>query len=125
MNRKQIIAQGTTGFNKHLRAYREECKKQGKVLLNNYLWRPYRFAVRDVIIGLVVVKHNRRDSLLEVDVCISTTLPQFEKHSGARLMTIFLLTEAFFCGGSMEIHFTRNVEGQKVPKDIVQYLMIL
>jgi hypothetical protein len=90
-------------------------------LPKGHVWKPYRFAVQDVILGLTVVRHSRYDNLLEVDVCLMADPPQFLEHSGARIMMTALLSEAFECGGSMEIRFRENVLHGKVPREIVWF----
>lgn len=101
----------------HTRNYDRYYRKKSKVP-KNFAWRPYRFCVRDVVLGMVVVKHFRKDNLLGVDVCVSTDINVFPPLSGAKVVSSFLLSEAFKCGGSMEIRFTHNVQGGKVPTEI-------
>lgn len=101
----------------HVQRFEEEYLKVGKVA-RNHVWRPYRFCTQDVILGLAVVCHSPEKNRLEVDVCLITELPEYEPHNGAKVTTVFLLTEAYKCGGTMEIHFTNNVEGGRVPKGL-------
>lgn len=79
-----------------------------------------RFASRDIIFGIAVVRHSRRDNLLEVDVCLTTDPPQYPEHSGASLTMLNLFSDAFKCGGSMEVRFTRNV-WRGIPPPITAY----
>lgn len=79
------------------------------------VWRPYRFAVRDVVIGIVVIRHNVKDNTLEVDFCLTEDPPFFEEYTGTKMVTLFLLSEAFMCGSSMGIQFSKNVKGKQVP----------
>ncbi len=106
-----------TGFQRmkaHVRRFDEEYLKVGK-LPRNHVWRPYRFCVQDVVIGLVVVRHSLENNCLEVDVCLTSDVPEYEPGSGARMTSAFLLSEAYKCGGTMEIRFSEYVEGGRVP----------
>jgi hypothetical protein len=107
-------------FDRYVTEFNRRYLSQGS-LPKGHVWKPYRFAVQDVILGLTVVKHSRFDNLLEVDVCLMADPPQFPEHSGARIMMTALLSEAFECGGSMEIRFRENVLHGKVPGEIVSF----
>lgn len=98
----------------HVRQFEEEYLKVGK-LPRNHVWRPYRFCVQDVVIGLVVVRHSLENNCLEVDVYLTSDVPEYEPGSGARMTSAFLLSEAYKCGGTMEIRFSEYVEGGRVP----------
>jgi len=101
-------------FAAHVHKYNDEYTSQGR-LPKDYVWRPYRFCTHDIVLALLVVAHSRNDNLLEVDVCLTTDPPQLEDFSGEKVALTFLLSEAYKCGGSMEIAFTNNVEGGRVP----------
>lgn len=92
----------------------------GGKLPRNHIWRPYRFCVQDVLFGATVVRHAREYNCLEVDVFLTAEVPQYEPDSGTRGLAIFLLSEAYKCGGSMEIRFTENVEGKQIPLALCQ-----
>jgi len=111
------ICKGLDVYEKHVNDYNRNFRQRNK-LPKNYDWRPYRWCSRDIVFSLLVVKHNRQGNYLEVDVCLVTNPPQYIEHSGARVALGFLLSEAYKCGGSMEIVFTKNVEEGKVPKYI-------
>lgn len=87
----------------------------GGKLPRNHIFRPYRFCVQDVLFGATVVRHAREHNCLEVDVFLTAEVPQYAPDSGVRWLTAFLLSEAYKCGGSMEIRFTENVEGRQIP----------
>jgi len=108
------ISKGLDIYEKHVDDYNRNFRQRNK-LPKNYDWRPYRWCSRDIVFSLLVVKHNRQGNFLEVDVCLVTNPPQYIDHSGARVALGFLLSEAYKCGGSMEIVFTENVEGGRVP----------
>jgi hypothetical protein len=98
----------------HVLKFEEDFLKKGK-LPRNYVWRPYRFCSQDVVLGLTVVRHSVDNNCLEVDVFMTSDVPEFEEGIGAKVTTAFLLSEAYKCGGSMEIRFSENVEGHQVP----------
>ena len=92
----------------------------GGRLPRNHIPRPYRFCVQDVLFGATVVRHAREHNCLEVDVFLTAVIPQYEPDSGARWLALFLLSEAYKCGGSMEIRFTEYVEGKRIPLALCQ-----
>ncbi len=104
----------------HVRRFEEEYINGGK-LPRNHIWRPYRFCVQDIVLGLVVVRHSLVNNCLEVDVCLIANVPDYEPGSGAKMTSAFLLSEAYKCGGTMEIRFTENVEGKRVPAALREF----
>ena len=109
-------------YKKHVKRFGEAYLSKNKTP-RNHVWRPYRFATRDVVIGNVVVRHSQGDNLLEVDVCLTHTPDIFEDYEAERVMLTFLLAEAFKCGGSIEIRFTKEVEGGEVPTNIRDFAL--
>ena len=98
---------------------------EGGTLPRNHQWRPYRFCVQDAVLGLTVVRHSRRLNCLLVDVFLAADIPEYEPGSGAIALAAFLLSEAYRCGGTMEVRFTEYVEDQRVPaalRDLAQEL---
>ena len=87
---------------------------EGK-LPRNHVWRPYRFCVQDVVFGSTVVRHSREFNCLEVDVFLTAEVLSYDPLAGALALTRFLLSEAWKCGGTMEIRFNNVVEGGNVP----------
>lgn len=71
-------------------------------------WKPIRFAVRDVLLGAVVLRHDEKNNIVLVDVCVSEDPYEIEDYSGTRVVTIFILSEAYKYGSSMGIRFTTN-----------------
>lgn len=102
---------------KHVSQFEIDYLSVGK-LPRNYVWRPYRFCSQDVVLGLTVVRHSVDNNCLEVDVCMTSDVLEFEEGIGVKITTSFLLSEAYKCGGSMEIRFSENVEGGRVPSAI-------
>jgi SUKH superfamily protein len=104
---------------KHVQKFENDYLAPGK-LPRNYVWRPYRFCSQDVILGLTVVRHSIDNNCLEVDVCLTSDVLEFEEGIGAKITTSFLISEAYKCGGSLEIRFSENVEGGRVPAAICE-----
>lgn len=98
-------------------------------------WRPYRFAVQDVIFACTVMRHSKERNAIEVDVFLTAEpryrtahdlVPQgqtardaapadeplypYEPLAAAKALTLMLLSEAFRCGAAMRLRFTENVE---------------
>lgn len=92
---------------------------KGGQLPRSHYWRPYRFCVQDIILGITVIRHNRTSNHLEVDVFLTASISEYEKDSGCRALTLILLADAYKSGGSMEIRFTKHVEGGRIPADLV------
>ncbi len=116
-NKNSYLHHALEAFEWHVEQYNRNYRDQER-LPKNFNWRPYRFCVQDVILGLVAVKHVRKGNYLEVDVCLATDVNIFPPLSGVKVVTSFILSEAFKCGGSMEIRFTFNVQGGRVPTEI-------
>lgn len=92
--------------------------QEGGKLPRNNVWRPYRFCVQDVVLGLTVLQHNRNTNHLEVDVFLTAAIPEYEADSGARALTLLILSEAYKAGSTMHITFTEHVEGGRVPGEL-------
>lgn len=92
--------------------------EKGGQLPRSYIWRPYRFCVQDVILGTTVIRHDRKYNRLEVDVFLTAEIPEYEADSGCRALALILLSDAYKAGGSMEIKFTKHVEGGRAPLEL-------
>jgi hypothetical protein len=82
------------------------------ILPKNHNWRPYRWCSRDIVFALLVYRHEMFRNCLEVDVCMMANPPQYADNSGPRIAMNAMLSEAYKCGSSMEIIFTKNVESR-------------
>jgi hypothetical protein len=87
----------------------------GGNLPSNHEWRPYRYCIQDVLFGSVVVQHDRKFNRLNVDVFLTADIPEYDPLAPTQALTAFLLSQAFKCGGSMEIQFTEDGKPSKVP----------
>jgi hypothetical protein len=56
---------------------------------------------------------------LKVDVFLTAWIDEYKKESGCLALALIILSDAYRCGGSMEIKFTKYVEGGKVPQKLV------
>jgi hypothetical protein len=91
---------------------------KGGRLPRSHVWRPYRFCVQDVILGCTVLRNDRRCNRIEVDVFLTAQIPEYEPDSGCRALALLILTDAYQSGSTMEIRFTSNVEGGRVPAEL-------
>jgi len=103
----------------HQNKFKYDHDKGGK-LPRNHDWRPYRFCIQDVLFGATVVRHLREENCLQVDVFLTAEIPEYDPLAGTQALATFLLSEAYKCGGTMEIRFTKNVEDGKVPNGLKQ-----
>lgn len=108
-------------FEEHVKRFQSthnyDHAKGGK-LPRNHDWRPYRYCIQDVLFGATVVRHWREDNCLQVDVFLTAEIPEYGPLAGTLSLTSFLLSEAYKCGGTMEIRFTKNVEDGQVPQEL-------
>ena len=94
--------------------------KKGGQLPRSHMWRTYRFCTQDIILGITVIHHDRRYNRLKVDVFLTAQIPEYEAESGCKALALIILSDAYKSGGSMEIKFTRHVEGGKIPRELCQ-----
>ncbi|NJP05829.1 MAG: hypothetical protein HC837_09510 [Chloroflexaceae bacterium] len=109
---------GLNVLEQHVNAYHKRFAydhAQGGKMPRNHDWRPYRFCIQDVLFGTTVVRHNRYHNCLEIDVFLTAPIPEYDELAGAQALAIFCLSEAYKCGGTMELRFTQQVEGGRVP----------
>ncbi len=117
----QDIQKALNVFEKHIIQYHDQFQYDhatGGKLPRNYDWRPYRYCIQDVVFGITVVRHLRESNSLQVDVFLTAEVPEYDSLAGALALASFLLSEAYKCGGTMEIRFTKNVENGQVPQEL-------
>ncbi len=113
--------QGFKNLQQHVNLYQKKFEydhSAGGKLPRNTDWRPYRYCIQDVVFGTTVVRHHQEGNCLEVDVFLTADIPEYGPLAGARALTAFILSEAYKCGGTMELRFTNNVEGGQIPNEI-------
>lgn len=108
---KEKILEQFAVYEAHVREYDEKFR-QKNILPKNHDWRPYRWCSRDIVFALLTFRHERSRNCVEVDVCMIANPPQYAENSGARIAMNAILSEAYKCGSSMEIVFTKNVESR-------------
>jgi hypothetical protein len=96
-------------FEKAVIDYDNNFRKKNK-LPKNHDWKPVRWCSKDIVFALIVDRHNSFLNCLEVDCCLMANPPQYYENSGPRVAMGYILSEAYKCGSSMEIVFTKNVE---------------
>lgn len=94
--------------------------KEDRNLPRNHIYRPYRFCIQDIVFGFVVICHERQTGRELVDVFLTATIPEYEPDTGVKALSLMILSDAFRCGGIMEIQFTPKVEGGRIPLELVQ-----
>lgn len=112
---------GLSVLKQHVNRYQQQFEYDhatGGKLPRNHDWRPYRFCIQDVLFGTTVVRHGREHNCLEIDVFLTANIPEYDELAGAQALACFLLSEAYKCGGTMELRFTREVEGGRVPSEL-------
>lgn len=108
---KDKILEQFAVYEEHVKRYDAEFR-QKNTLPKNHNWRPYRWCSRDIVFALLVFRHERSRNCVEVDVCLMANPPQYAENSGPRIAMNAILSEAYKCGSSMEIVFTKNVESR-------------
>lgn len=118
---EQNIQETLKIFEKHILQYNAQFQYDhatGGKLPRNHDWRPYRYCIQDVLFGATVVRHLREANCLQVDVFLTADIPEYGPLAGALALISFLLSEAYKCGGTMEVRFTKNVEDGQVPQEL-------
>lgn len=108
---KEKILEQFAVYEAHVKEYDEKFR-QKNILPKNHDWRPYRWCSRDIVFALLTFRHQRSRNCVEVDVCMMANPPQYAENSGAKIAMNAILSEAYKCGSSMEIVFTKNVESR-------------
>lgn len=103
------VLKGIDLFEEAVVAYDNDFRKKN-ILPKNHQPKPVRWCSSDIVFSLIVDKHNRFLNCLEVDICLMANPPQYYENSGPRVAMGYILSEAYKCGSSMEIVFTKNVE---------------
>src|SRR5947207_3379011 len=71
-------------------------------------WRPYRFAIQDVIFFITVMRHAKEFNSIEIDVLLTAEIEGYEPLAGAKAVALMLLSEAFRVGSAMSLRFTKE-----------------
>lgn len=80
-------------------------------------WSTYRYAVKDIIVGIATHRYNRQTRRLEIRAYFIGEHPIFRELEPTRAMMIILCSQAYQSGGTMEIFFE-----QGIPFDVRQLI---
>lgn len=83
-------------------------------------WQPIRLAVRDQVIGLLVLRHQTKENIVEVDVFMTEDPSYIKGYGGTKMAVLFILSTAYKCGSTMGIRFTKNVEDGSIPTNLIE-----
>lgn len=107
-------------FNMAIELYDKQFKSKGSRPRDKD-WRPVRLAVRDVVIGLTVFKHEGKSNVILVRLCATYDPKAIPGWSGTKFITTLLLSQAFKTGSNMGVKFTYKVNEGAVP-DLIQIM---
>ncbi len=77
-------------------------------------WRPHRFCVRDIVLAIVATRYNSFKGSTDVDLFASYNPIVFDEYSGTKIGILFILSDAFMSGSTMDIQFTNDFGSKKV-----------
>jgi len=72
-------------------------------------WRAYRFCSQNVVVSMLVLRHNRDDNVLDVGACLITALSRLDPDAPARAICTLLLAEAYRAGGDLTLRFVQGI----------------
>ena len=104
-------------FHWHVKDFQKKFEynhSKGGKLPRSHDWRPYRYCIQDVVFGMTVVRHERVYNCLEIDVFLTAKIQEYDVLAGAQALAVFLLSEAYKCGGTMELRF----KGGHIPEEL-------
>lgn len=88
-------------------------------------WRAYRFCSQNVVVAVVVLRHNRDDGVLDIGACLVAALSRLDPDAPARALCTLLLAEAYRAGGDLSMRFLKGsrpgAENVAIPWPIVQW----
>ena len=105
-------------FTEYVKDFDENFTKKNKLPKSRDI-RPIRFAVRDCVIGLLALKHQYKENVIEVGVFLTKDPDWIEGFSGTKVATLFILCDAYQCGSTMGIRFINKVEDGTIPINII------
>ena len=115
-----FLHQGIEILLKHIERFKYD-RTPGSKLPRANAWRPYRFAIQDVIFAATAIRHSQELKCTEVDVFLTDDFIEgYDEYAATRALALLLLSEAFRCGVPLALRFTGNVEGGRVPRALLQ-----
>jgi len=109
-------------------AKREHKRVPGSRLPRATDMRPYRFCVQDVVLAIWAMAHRKDEADVLVDVFITSEVYHkdtgergfYDELAGATAATLTILSEAYRVGAPLRVTFSANVEGGRVPLDVLR-----
>jgi len=80
-------------------------------------WSTYRYAAKDIIVGIATHRYNRQTRRLEIRAYFIGEHPVFRELEPTKAMMIILCSQAYQSGGTMELFFE-----QGIPFDVRQLI---
>jgi len=72
-------------------------------------WTTYRFASKDIIVGVVTHRYNRQARRLEVRAYFIGEHPVYKEFEPTKAMIIILLSQAYQSGGILDVFFEQGI----------------
>ena len=72
-------------------------------------WRPIRFCIQDVILGVVALKFDRRLGAVRVGPFVFTDVEGVPPGTGAEALTAIVVADAYRNGGDLRVRFDRGL----------------
>jgi hypothetical protein len=72
-------------------------------------WTTYRFASKDIIVGVVTHRYNRQTRRLEVRAYFIGEHPVYKEFEPTKAMIIILLSQAYQSGGTLNVFFEQGI----------------
>jgi hypothetical protein len=99
---------GAMGFLRHAQRAVQTGKRAAGQAPRPDDWRAYRFCSQNVVIAIIVLRHNRDDNVLDVGACLVTALSRLAKDAPARAVCTLLLAESYRAGGDLSLRFLQG-----------------
>jgi hypothetical protein len=109
---------GVTGFLQHRQREVESGIRAAGQVPRPDDWRAYRFCSQNVVIAMMVLRHNRDDNVLEIGACLITALSRLDPDAPARAACTVLLAEAYRAGGDLSLRFVQGTKPTAGPVPI-------
>jgi hypothetical protein len=71
-------------------------------------WRAYRFCSQDVLVGAVLLRHNRDDNVTEIAALPCATLTSFADDAPIRALLALVFADSYRSGGDLSLQFVTN-----------------
>ncbi len=92
----------------------------GGKLPRHHVWRTYRLMFRGEVLAATAIQHSKWHNCLNVDGFITAGTGDDEHRVWTRAAVLFLLSDAFKSGGTMQLRFMPSVNRGSVPDAMVE-----